>query len=134
MRESGVKDHVPTKIVTLKVRLGDGEANRVIVPRSAALLLQRHGILACAFSALAPEGRIAPHRHQSPYVTASLCLADGGGSFIIADGERRDYRPGEWIVFDYRALHEVVNGGTGIRLVVLLLLQNRIADSGAQRL
>jgi hypothetical protein len=23
--ESGVKDHVPTKIVTLKVRLGDGE-------------------------------------------------------------------------------------------------------------
>ena len=25
MRESGVKDHVPTKIVTLKVRLGDGE-------------------------------------------------------------------------------------------------------------
>jgi hypothetical protein len=25
MRESGMKDHVPTKIVTLKVRLGDGE-------------------------------------------------------------------------------------------------------------
>ena len=25
MRESGVKDYVPTKIVTLKVRLGDGE-------------------------------------------------------------------------------------------------------------
>ena len=25
MRESGVKDHVPTKIVALKVRLGDGE-------------------------------------------------------------------------------------------------------------
>jgi hypothetical protein len=25
MRESGVKDHVPTKIVNLKVRLGDGE-------------------------------------------------------------------------------------------------------------
>jgi hypothetical protein len=25
MRESGVKDHVPTKIVTLRVRLGDGE-------------------------------------------------------------------------------------------------------------
>src|SRR5258708_14253655 len=25
MRESGLKDHVPTKIVTLKVRLGDGE-------------------------------------------------------------------------------------------------------------
>jgi hypothetical protein len=25
MQESGVKDHVPTKIVTLKVRLGDGE-------------------------------------------------------------------------------------------------------------
>jgi hypothetical protein len=25
MRDSGVKDHVPTKIVTLKVRLGEGE-------------------------------------------------------------------------------------------------------------
>ena len=25
MREGGMKDHVPTKIVTLKVRLGDGE-------------------------------------------------------------------------------------------------------------
>ena len=25
MRESGIKDHVPTKIVTLKVLLGDGE-------------------------------------------------------------------------------------------------------------
>ena len=25
MRDSGVKDHVPPKIVTLKVRLGDGE-------------------------------------------------------------------------------------------------------------
>ena len=25
IRESGVKDHVPTKIVTLKVRLGNGE-------------------------------------------------------------------------------------------------------------
>ena len=25
MRESGIKDHVPTEIVTLKVRLGDGE-------------------------------------------------------------------------------------------------------------
>jgi hypothetical protein len=25
MRESSVKDHIPTKIVTLKIRLGDGE-------------------------------------------------------------------------------------------------------------
>jgi len=28
IRESGVKDHVPTKIVTLKVRLGDGETRQ----------------------------------------------------------------------------------------------------------
>ena len=104
------------------------QANREIVPRSAAVLLQSNRIVACAFSALAPGGRIAPHRHRHPYVTASLCLADGGGSFIIAGGERRSYQPGEWIVFDYRALHEVVNSGDGIRLVVLLLLQNRLAS------
>jgi hypothetical protein len=103
------------------------EANRARVPRAASLLLQRPGILACSFSALEPGGRIAPHRHENPYATASLCLTDGGGSFIIADGERRDYRTGDWIVFDYRALHEVFNTGSSVRLVVLLLLPLRTA-------
>jgi quercetin dioxygenase-like cupin family protein len=108
------------------------QANCARTPRSAAVLLAEPGVLACAFSAVAPGGRIAAHRHENPNVTGALCLDDGGGSFMVADGERQDYRTGEWIVFDYRALHEVVNEGPGIRLVLLVLLRNRLLDGPRQ--
>ena len=58
MRDSGVKDHVPSKIVTLKVRLGDGERRPFLfVPLFSQLLGASDG----------------EYRHEVPHAERQKC-------------------------------------------------------------
>lgn len=104
-------------------------ANRRLAPRSTAILSSIPGLKAFAFSSLAPGGHIQSHKHESPCVTAALCLQDGGDSYLLVAGERRDYRDGEVIIFDYTLEHEVFNLGDGERIVLLVLFDNRWCTS-----
>jgi len=97
---------------------------REAVPRTAALVDAIPGIHACTFSSLAPRGHIRPHRHRNPFLTVSLCLQSGGDSSITVAGQRAPYRDGEFLVFDYRQEHEVINEGDAERIVLLLLVDH----------
>ena len=99
--------------------------SRRLAPRTIQLVESVPKLKAYAFSVLRPQGHIRPHRHTNPYVTASLCLQSGGESYIIVDGQRRDYRDGEIIIFDYTRTHEVVNRGNDDRIVLLISVDNR---------
>lgn len=101
-------------------------ANRLRAPKTSELLAAVPGMEAYAFSALEPNGHIRPHRHTNAFVTAALCLQHGGNSYIVVAGERREYRDGEVIVFDYTLEHEVFNLGPDERIVLLMLLENRM--------
>ncbi len=82
-------------------------------------------IHAYAFSILKPGGHIRLHRHENPFVTATLCLQSSGESYIKVAQERQDFREGEIIIFDYRLLHEVFNHGKSDRIVLLMLLNKK---------
>jgi hypothetical protein len=101
-------------------------ANRRLAPRSAQILSAVPELHAYSFSALAPGGHIRLHRHRNPFVTAALCLQDGGASYIVVAGERQDFRTRETIIFDYTMEHEVVNLGPAERVILLMLLNNRM--------
>ncbi len=101
-------------------------ANRRLVPKTTEILAAVPALEAYAFSALKPNGHIRPHRHTNAFVTAALCLQHGGNSYIVVGGERRDYRDGELIIFDYTLEHEVFNLGSKERIVLLMLLDNRM--------
>ena len=96
-----------------------------LVPRTVELLSTIPDLVAYAISTLEPAGHIQPHHHRNPYVTASLCLQSGGDAHLVVDGERRDYRDGELVIFDYTLQHEVVNNGKQARIVLLMLLESR---------
>lgn len=102
-------------------------ANRCLAPETTKMIratLPR--VEAYSFSALEANGHIRPHRHTNLFVTAALCLQDGGNSYIVVDGRRRQYRDGEVIVFDYTLQHEAFNLGPNARIVLLMLLDNRM--------
>lgn len=105
---------------------GTWRANRRLVPKTTEILAAVPRLEAYAFSALEPNGHIRPHRHTNAFVTAALCLQHGGNSYIVVGGERREYRDGEMIVFDYTLEHEVFNRGPKERIVLLMLLDNRM--------
>jgi beta-hydroxylase len=99
--------------------------NRKVAPRTVELLESIHSVQAYSFSFLSSGGRIKPHRHQNPFVTASLCLQSGENSYMFVDGEQRNFQDGEFLVFDYRRLHEVANEGSSERISLLILLELR---------
>jgi aspartyl/asparaginyl beta-hydroxylase (cupin superfamily) len=100
--------------------------NRLLVPRTIEILSTCPAFGGYALSALQSGGHIRPHTHHRPFVTAALCLQDSEGSHIVVGGERRDYREGEMMVFDYCYEHEVINNGPRERIVLLMLLPNRM--------
>lgn len=100
------------------------EETRKLAPKTVSLL-DKYNLHAYAFSVLKPGGHILPHRHSNPYVTASVCLSDGGNSYIKVNKDEKRYISNEVIIFDYTQLHEIYNQGNEDRLVLLLLLDNR---------
>ena len=98
------------------------EKNRLLVPRIAELVEAEPAVKAYSLSYLRPGGEIRPHRHDNPFVTAIITLHGGPDCYMKADGERRDFREEEIIVFDYRRVHEARNDGPVSWLALLLLL------------
>lgn len=99
---------------------------RALSPLAMSLTSEVPYAIGCAFSRLTPGKHIAPHYHATPYLTAILCLDDGGGgSHILVDGQRRDFVNGELTIFDYTLEHESRNEGTRDRIVLLLLIDPR---------
>lgn len=99
---------------------------RAMAPLAMQLAGDVPYVIGCAFSRLTPGKHIAPHYHSTPYLTAILCLDDGGRrSHIIVDGQRRDFVDGELTIFDYTHEHESRNEGERDRIVMLLLIDPR---------
>lgn len=96
-----------------------------LAPKSTEILSSIHTLKAYSFSSLSPGGHIRPHKHDNHYVTAILCLQDGGDSHIIVAGEKAQFKNGEIVIFDYTKEHEVFNNGKEDRIVLLMLLDNR---------
>jgi aspartyl/asparaginyl beta-hydroxylase (cupin superfamily) len=95
--------------------------NRLVAPRTVEILEREPAVKAYSFSYLRPGGHIRPHRHDNPFVTAIITLHGGPDCYMKADGERRDFREDEIIVFDYRRVHEARNDGPVSWLALLLL-------------
>jgi len=102
---------------------------RELAPRTVAAVEGVANIQAYAISVLTAGGKIRAHHHHNRYVTATLCLQSGSESYISVAGERRDFRDGELLIFDYTLSHEVVNRGSEDRIVLLMLLDNRHVKS-----
>lgn len=97
---------------------------RKYAPFTCKLLDGIHNIHAYAFSSLAPKATIKAHQHHNPYVTAMLCLQADGDVYIENDGQRKYFKEGETIVFDYTLMHKVVNNSDTERIVLLILMDN----------
>ena len=91
-------------------------------PKTVTLCKNIEGVEAYTFSMVKAGGHINPHRENNQFVTCMLGLQVEDESYIIADGERRDFKEGEFVIFDYRTLHEVYNKSPSDRLLLLVLL------------
>lgn len=91
-------------------------------PRTVALCSSVADVEAYAFSMVKAGGHINPHRENNKLLTCMLGLQVEDTSYIIADGERRDFKEGEFVIFDYRTLHEVYNKSPSDRLLLLVLI------------
>jgi aspartate beta-hydroxylase len=108
-------------------------AARALSPQTTVLLTAIPYVVAFAYSKLAASGHIAEHEHWNPYLVAILCLDDGGGrSFLRVGGERRDFRDGELLLFDYTLPHEAVNEGERDRIVLLISIDPRQKRQGRE--
>ncbi len=106
------------------------QAARRLVPHTVRLVEAIPRLRAYAFSLVEPNGQIKAHKHSNPFVSVSLCLQGGGHSHIIVDGERREFRDGEAIVFDYRRVHEVVNRGDKQRIAFIIAIEKGVDRVG----
>ncbi len=91
-------------------------------PKTVRLCKDVKDIEAYAFSMVKAGGHIKPHRDNNQFITCMLGLQVEDTSYIIADGERRDFKEGEFVLFDYRTLHEVYNKSPSDRLLLLALI------------
>lgn len=108
------------------IQASEIEAARTHAPNTCKLLDSIEGIHAYAFSSLAPNATIKAHQHHNPYVTAMLSLQAAGEVYIENDGERRYFKEGELLVFDYTLVHQVVNNSDTERIVLLILMDNAL--------
>ena len=96
--------------------------NKGIATQTIKLCESIANVEAYAFSLLKVGGHMKPHTHDNSFVTCMLGLQVEDTSYIIADGERRDFKEGEFVIFDYRTLHEVYNKSPSDRLLLLVLI------------
>lgn len=99
---------------------------RALAPLAVALSQGDEGIMAFAYSILAPGASIAPHRHQRFAYTAIICLQAGSQSFLEVEHHRERFVAGRSWVFDYRLEHAVYNDCARSRIALLLLLDPKI--------
>jgi aspartyl/asparaginyl beta-hydroxylase (cupin superfamily) len=99
--------------------------NQLLAPKSTKILSSIEALKAYSFSSLSVGGHIRPHKHDNNFVTAILCIQDGGNSYIIVKDEKKNFKNNEILVFDYKQEHEVYNKGNNDRIVLLMLLENR---------
>lgn len=99
--------------------------NRTLAPRTVTLIEALGPPEAYSFSSLAAGATIAEHRHHRPLATASLSLSGGKLATIRVGNETRSYVDGGWLIFDYTQPHEVINGGSEPRIVLLVLVEPR---------
>ena len=99
--------------------------NQLLAPKSTKLLSSIEALKAYSFSSLSVGGHILPHKHENKFVTAILCIQDGGNSYIIVEDEKKKFKNNQILVFDYTKEHEVYNKGNNDRIVLLMLLENR---------
>ena len=98
-----------------------------LAPRTVEILAQVKGLKGAMFSLLKPGGQIKEHTHENSYVTATMGLqVDAKCTFRVCD-ETRSHENGEFLVFDYCLPHEAWNTGDRDRMVLLLVLQNKLA-------
>ena len=93
-----------------------------IAPITVQLCSEIKDIKGYAFSLVIPGGHIFPHQHDNEYVTCTLGLQVQSESYMLSNGKRRDFKEGEFVIFDYRTLHEIFNNSKVNRLVLLVLL------------
>lgn len=104
--------------------------NQLHAPVTTGAVGQLENVHAFAFSRLRPGGYIRSHRHHNPYVTAIFCIEDGGESYIQVEDEKRFFKNSEFIIFDYTKKHEVRNLGLEDRIVLLILIDNKLLSPG----
>lgn len=102
--------------------------NQLQAPVTTEAVYQLENVHAFAFSRLNAGGHIREHQHQNPYVTAIFCLQNGGKSYIQVEDEKRFFKNSEFIIFDYTRKHEVKNLGMEDRIVLLILLDNKLFE------
>lgn len=101
------------------------KACRELVPKTIEIVEQIPNLQSFAFSMVAPNGYIMAHRHGNPFVSASLCLQDGGKNALIVEEETRNLNDGEIAVFDYRKMHAVYNWGDDSRIALIVSLNKK---------
>ncbi len=104
---------------------------RTYVPLTARLCGAIPYLVAYAISKMVPGKHVTSHSHWNPFLTAIVCLQDGGGSYLVVDDQRHDYRDGNLVIFDYTLPHEAKNEGTADRYVLLLGIDRRLVTSAA---
>ena len=93
-----------------------------IAPITVQLCSEIKDIKGYAFSLVTPGGHIFPHTHDNKYVTCSLGLQAQPESYMLCNGKRKDFKEGEFVIFDYRISHEIFNNSKVDRLNLLVLL------------
>lgn len=104
---------------------------RALVPVTERLAGSIPYLIAYAISKMVPGKHVTSHTHWNPFLTAIVCLQDGGGSYLLVDGARHDYRDGNLVIFDYTLPHEAKNEGTAARYVLLLGIDPRLVPAPA---
>lgn len=99
---------------------------RAAMPVTAALAGSIPYLVAYAISKMVAGKHVTSHSHWNPFLTAIVCLQDGGGSHLLVDGARHEYRDGNLVIFDYTLPHEARNEGTHDRYVLLLGIDKRL--------
>ncbi|MBI5850329.1 MAG: aspartyl/asparaginyl beta-hydroxylase domain-containing protein [Planctomycetes bacterium] len=102
--------------------------NRLLCPRSHAVLAAHPRILLAGFSRLMPGTRVHPHSdHPGARVLRfHLGLRSAGGTRLVFDGVPRESRRGSTVLFDHSMIHSSHNLGAEPR--DLLLVDIRLTD------
>ena len=95
---------------------------RKISKKTVALCENIPNIQAYTFSKVIAGGSIKSHKHGNPSITILFTLQASTKSFILVEKEKKYFIPGEFIIFDYRELHEIYNDTDTDRTALLILV------------
>ena len=97
------------------------ERNRARCPKTAAVLERIPGMTSAGFSCLLPGTHVLPHvGHERGCFRSHLALMVPPGCGMRVGSEVREWREGEWLVFDDLTSHEAWNRGEAARIVLMI--------------